>query len=266
MMNVEYVFAAHGIGSITTYRKGALDWFDTILCPTVDQAVEIREYEKLYGTPEKLLVETGYPLIDSMLVEYQSRNHEPNDPPQIIIAPSWQKDNIIELCGEKLLDVLGDSGYRIILRPPPKHVRHEPERFAVMKEKYRDNKNITIETDFSGVNSVMDSDILITDWSDISCEFAFVTKRPVIFIDTPMKVMNHDYEKIGIEPFNKTIREEVGEVISVEDIEKTPKVVSEMLAEKERYIERIDKAFSAHMYNIGRSSEICGRYIIKSLK
>lgn len=264
--DVEYVFACHGMGSMITYRKGAIDWFDTVFCPNIDQFKEIRALEKMDGTPEKLLVETGYPLIDEMLKEYESREHIHNDPPQIIIAPSWQKDNIIELCGEKILDRLADSGYKVILRPHPQHVRHEPERFSVLKEKYSGKDNIEIQTDFSQNNPVMDSDLLITDWSDISWEYAFVTKRPIIYIDTPMKEMNPEFHKTGIEPINKSLRTSLGEILKPENIDDIGSLVDKMLKERSKYSERIEQVFKEHMYNIGRSSELCGKYIIRTLK
>ena len=264
--DVEYVFACHGLGSISLYRKGALDWFDTVLCPNQDQEAEIRAYEKLYGTPEKLLVEAGYPLIDQLIAGYESKEHPAHEIPQIMIAPSWQKDNIIDLCAEELLDVLSESGYRIILRPHPQQVRHEPERFVIMKERYQANDNIEIQTDFSKTAPVMESDLLITDWSDIAWEYAFSTKRPVLYIDTPMKVMNLEYEKIGIEPINKTLRSEIGEVLPLDRIADANDVIRRMLGSREVYRQRIKKVIDEHLYNVGHSSEICGRYILRSLK
>lgn len=264
--DIEYVFACHGMGSVnSTFRKGSLDWFDTILCPGIDQFEEIRAAEKLYNTPEKLLVEAGYPLIDDMTERYEATEHRKNDPPQIIIAPSWQKDNIIDLCAEKLIDVLSGTGYKIILRAHPQQVRHEAERFAVLSERYADNSNIEIQTDFSQTSPVMESDLLITDWSDIAWEFAFVTKRPVLYIDTPMKVMNPEYEKINIEPINKTLRTSLGRVLALEELDSAAVTVSEMLEHTESYAARIEEVFRAHVYNIGRSSELCGRYILRSL-
>ncbi|WP_044975733.1 CDP-glycerol glycerophosphotransferase family protein [Ruminococcus sp. HUN007] len=264
--DVEYVFVCHGIGSITTYRRGALDWFDTVLCPNADQEKEIRAYEKLYGTPEKLLVETGYPLIDQMIREYQNTEHEKHDVPQIIIAPSWQKDNIIDMCLEELLDGLLKSGFQIIVRPHPQQVRHEPERFEMLKTRYNDYGNVEIETDFSKNRNVFESDILITDWSGIAFEYAFVTRKPVVYIDTPMKVMNNDYEQIGIEPLNKTIRTSIGEVIPVEQVSEARQIIEKMIDSKDYYEEKITQELEKHLYNVGRSSEISGRYIIKALK
>ena len=264
--DVEYVFVCHGMGSIATYRKGALDWFDTVFCPNKDQEEEIRAYEKLYGTHEKLLVETGYPLIDQLISDYQNQEHPKHKVPQIMIAPSWQKDNIIELCAESLLNALSESGYRIILRPHPQQVRREPERFAILKERYQTNENIEIQTDFSKNNPVLESDILITDWSDIAWEYAFSTKRPVLYLDTPMKVVNPDYVKIGIEPINKTLRSEIGEVLPLDRIAEVNDIIRKMLDSSEEYQQRIIKVINEHLYNVGHSSEICGRYILRSLK
>ena len=263
--DIEYVFACHGMGSIITYRKGALDYFNTIFCPGMDQHEEIRASERIFGTPEKRIVESGYPLIDEMLKKYESSGHKVNDPPQIIIAPSWQADNIVELCAEKLIDELTKTGYRIILRPHPQHVRHEPERFTALKEKYAAEKMVEIQTDFSQNNPVMESDLLITDWSDIAWEYAFVTKRPVLYIDTPMKVMNLEYTKLEIEPINKSLRTQIGKVIGLDELDRVPETAAEMIAAKAEYAERIEEVFKDHVYNIGRSSELCGRYIIRSL-
>lgn len=263
--DVEYVFASHGIGSLATFRKGALDWFDTILVPSVDQFNEIRASEDVYNTQKKRLVETGYPLMDDMLATYNSSEHEPNKVPKILIAPSWQADNIIDLCIDGLLAELGKTDYEIILRPHPQQVRHEPEKFEELKDKFRDNGNITVQTDFSSNNPVMESDILITDWSDIAWEFAFVTKRPVLFIDSPMKVMNNEYDKLGMEPMNLTLRTEVGAVVKPDELEKANGVIADMLAKREEYAEKIQKVYEEHVYNIGKSDKLSGRYIIKRL-
>lgn len=263
--DVEYVFACHGIGSIALYRKGALDWFDTILVPGIDQFNEIRATEEVYGTPKKRLVEAGYPLMDDMLAEYESKEHPANGIPKILIAPSWQTDNIIDLCIDELLEELGRTEYEIILRPHPQQVRHEPEKFDLLKEKFKDCRNITVQTDFSSNNPVMEADVLITDWSDISWEFAFVTKRPVLFINTPMKIMNQEYERINIPPINQTMRTVIGEALETDELGRTNETIEKMLANREKYAKTIQKTYEEHVYNIGKSSKLCGRYIIKRL-
>ena len=42
---------------------------------------------------------------------------------------------------------------------------------------------------------------MVSDWSGVAYEFAFALKKPVLFVDTPRKIKNIDYDKIGIEAF-----------------------------------------------------------------
>lgn len=265
--DIDYIFVSHAINSFAlTYRKGALDWYDTIFCPGVTQFQEIREAEELYHTPKKRIVETGYPLIDRMIRDYESNPPKPNERPKILIAPSWQPDNIIDSCAEKILDALAGKDYDIILRPHPQQVRYEPEKFDVMIRKYQKYSNIEIQTDFSSNSPVLEADVLITDWSGISWEYAFVTKKPVIFIDTPMKVMNPEYDRIKTVPINISLRNVIGKSVSLEQVDAIESYVDEMLAKRDVYEEIITETRDKLIYNIGKSKMLCGRYIIKSLE
>lgn len=265
--NIEYVYAFHGMGSTAlTLRKGALDWYDTVFAVGIDCVNEIRDAEELYNTPKKRLVETGYPLIDEMIEKYESSEHEENKIPRILIAPSWQPDNIIDSCIDDILEKLSETNYEIIVRPHPQQVRHQPEKFEVMKEKFGKFNNIEIQTDFSSNNPIMESDILITDWSDISWEFAFVTKRPVLFINTPMKVMNQEWDKIKTKPINITLRDIIGVSMDTDKLGSINETIAKMLEEKEQYRDSIAKTFSEHVFNVGKSRKLCGRYIVKSLE
>ncbi|MGN0678103.1 MAG: YidC/Oxa1 family membrane protein insertase, partial [Oscillospiraceae bacterium] len=110
--DVEYVYVSHGMGSnALTFRKGALDWYDTMFCVGIDSELEVRDMEKLYNTHTKTLIEAGYPLLDEMIADYESKKHKENNPKKILIAPSWQNDNIIDLCIDELLDNLRTGNY-----------------------------------------------------------------------------------------------------------------------------------------------------------
>ena len=264
--DIEYVQVSHGMNSLAlTFRKGALDYYDTIFCPGVHTFNEIRESEALYGTPRKRLVEAGYPLIDKMLEEYNAAEHPKNDPPRILIAPSWQPDNLIDLCGEKLIEALIPTGYQIILRPHPQHVRHEPEKFEQLKARFQDSPNVEIQTDFTSNSPVMEADLLITDWSGICWEYAFVTLRPVLFIDTPMKIMNPEYDRIETKPINITLRNVIGKSVSPDDLTQVRQIAEDMLTRREEYRDIIEKTRGECIYNLGKSAALCGRYVIKSL-
>ena len=107
---------------------------------------------------------------------------------------------------------------------------------------------------------------MITDWSGIAYEYAFTTKKPVVFIDTPMKIMNPDYKKINVEPFNIWARSEIGKVVKVNELNKVNKIVEDMLNNQKDYNKKIDKLVNDSVYNIGNSSEIGANYIIETIQ
>ncbi len=143
--------------------------------------------------------------------------------------------------------------------------QYQIERFVEMQERYAKDDNITIQTDFSSNSTVMDADLLITDWSDISFEYAFTTLKPVLFIDTPMKIMNPEYDKIEQKPINVTLRNVLGKAISVNDIDNILEISTDMLKQKDMYRKQIADAREKHIFNIGKSRILSGKYIMKRL-
>ena len=263
--DINYILVEHGMDSINmTLRNKAVNAYDTLFLIGKDQYDEVVELDKLFGLKQNL-VKCGYPLLDEMIEEYK-KNKKENKQKQILIAPSWQKDNIIDLCLDEILNKLKGKDYQIIVRPHPQHVRHMKDKFIKMQEAYKDNKNIIIETDFSKNDTVFNADILITDWSSISLEYAFVTKKPVIFIDTPMKVMNPEYKKINIEPINIWIRNKIGKLLSLKEIKNIDKEIDEILKNYQKYQKSIAKITKECVYNIGSSGEVGGDYIISAIE
>ena len=266
--DIEYVFVQHGIGSNNMgMRKGAMDHFDTIFCAGPHQVEEVRETEKLYGLKEKTLVKVGYPLIDEIRENYEKNKVETkHEKPLILIAPSWQKDNIIDSCLEEILDSLMNENYNIIVRPHPQEVRLKKAYMESLKQKYASNENIEIQTDFSSNNPIMEADLMITDWSGITWEYAFTTLRPILFINTPMKVMNPDYQDIPVVPLNILLRDKLGKNLDTDQLSKVPETVEYLLTHKEEYREQIDELSNEYIYNHGTSAKVGADYMIKSLQ
>lgn len=265
--DIEYINVPHGMDSVNmTYRPKALNAFDTVFSCGPYQFEESDKIAKLYGLNDQKLVKYGYCLLDRMIEDYEASPHPENPVKTVLIAPSWQKDNIIDLCLEGVMESMRGKDYNVIVRPHPQHVRHAPEKFERMKEQYKDDGNITIQTDFSSNDTVFNADILITDWSSISQDYAFTTKKPVIFIDTPPKIMNPDYKLIDTEPINFWIRNEVGTVVKTDELGKLDGIVRDMLERRDEYREKIAALTERCVYNLGSSSEVGGKYIIQAVQ
>lgn len=267
--NVEYVFMDHGCSSDNlAYRTGALDAYDTLLVVSREQAIEARAIEKLRHVKKKRIIECGYGLIDDMIAAYTAMDKAENEKKTILIAPSWQYDNIMDSCLDDLVDALYGKGYRIVIRPHPQYVRRFPTRMKEIIQRYQDKvgDDFIIETDFSSNVTVYTADLVITDWSGIAFEFSFTTDKPSLFINTQMKVVNEDWQKIPLVPFDITARSKVGRQVEKSQVKNLAPIVEELLAHQENYQERIAELKQQHFYNLGRSGEVGAQYIIHRLE
>lgn len=267
--DVEYVFMDHGCSSDNlAYRTGALDAYDTLLVVSREQAIEARAIEKLRHVKKKRIIECGYGLIDDMIAAYQAMDRVENEKKTILIAPSWQYDNIMDSCLDDLVGALYGKGYRIVIRPHPQYVRRFPARMQEIIRRYGDRmgEDFVIETDFSSNVTVYTADLLVTDWSGIAFEFSFTTDKPSLFINTQMKVVNEDWQKIPLVPFDITARSKVGRQVEKSQVKDLAPVVEELLAHQEDYKERIAALKRQHFYNLGRSGEVGAQYIIHRLR
>lgn len=265
--DIEYVYVPHCIDSINmTMRTGAVDHYDSVLCVGKHQKEELTNTEAVYGLPHKTLVDWGYTLLDEMRAQYAASAHEDKPGKKILIAPSWQKDNIVDSCLEEILDTLKGRGYQITVRPHPQEVRLKQAYMEQLEAKYAADRDVEIQTDFSSNSTVFEADLLITDWSGITYEYAFTTLRPVLFIDTPMKVMNPEYEKINTPPINIWMREVIGAVVKPDELEKLPEAVERLLSGRDAYRERIDRFVHEYVYNLGNSGEVGAKYIINEIQ
>ena len=266
--DIKYIFIPHGIDSINlTQRYKSINAYDIFFACGKYQRLEAEKTYELFNLDRKVY-NWGYSLLDDMIAEYEkSKKSKKSKTKQILIAPSWQKDNICDLCLEELLDSLKkENNYEITVRPHPQEVRHMKEKFEALKEKYKGNKNIVIQTDFSSNNTIFNADILITDWSSIGYEYAYTTKKPVIFIDTPMKIMNPNYKDIDVEPINIWSRNIIGKSLRTDQLNDINKVIKDFFNNGDKYEKKINEMLHDSIYNLGNSAEKGANYIIECIQ
>ena len=264
--DVEYVYIDHGMNSVNLMlRKGALDAFDTVFCSNDSVLQEIRAQEKVYGLKPKTLVKYGYAMIDQMIRTYSDQPPVKNEPPVILIAPSWQEDNIMDICIDGILRNLLPLQLQVIVRPHPQYVRHYPEKLDALRKNYRDFTNFCLQEDFSSNQTVFNADILVTDWSGIAYEYAFTTLKPCLFINTPMKVMNPDYRDIGLEPFDLVIRNQIGIALQPKETDQIADAIERLLHEPVFSKESIANLRDKSLYNVGCAASVGADYLIRRL-
>lgn len=267
--DVEYIFTDHGLTSVNlTYREGALDYYDTIFATSKQQVDEIRAIEELRQTKPKKIIETGYCLIDEMIDKYNSLEHKENEVKTILIAPSWQEDNIMDSCLDEILNSCLDKGFRIIVRPHPQYIKRNPIQMKKIIDSYKDkiNDNFIIEQDFSSNDTVYKSDIVITDWSAIGYEFSFATTKPCIFINTKIKIVNPQYDEIDVIPMDVKLRKVIGKSINKDEIGTILNIIEDLIDKQREYKQSNEKIRNEYLFNVGKTSEIAGQYVINKIK
>ncbi len=266
--NVKYIFVPHDPSSMHMgFREHSLDNFDTVFCTGPHIAEEVRASEKVYGTKEKELVEFGYPLIESLINSCEQMEENKGRRKQVLIAPSWQEDNLLDSCVEDLIDSIYSDEYKIIVRPHPEYMKRYKVKMDKLVEKYNDKigDGLQFELDFSSNTSVYSSDLLVTDWSGIGIEFAFATLKPVIFINTKIKMENPNYAKIGIEPQEITLRNVLGVALEKNEIKGKFAQTAKKLIGSYDFKEKLRAKRHEYFYNLGSSGVYGAKYIIKYL-
>lgn len=268
--DIEYIYVPHDSMSVHMgFNEGALDAFDTIFCSGEHVKTEVLATEKVYNLKSKKLVEFGFPLLDNLVnsVKEENKDKKSGSKKEILIAPSWQEDNLLDSCIDGLIEKLYSKDYHITVRPHPEYVKRYKYKLNQLVEKYKDydEKLLTFELDFSSNKSIYSSDLLITDWSGISAEFAFATGNPVVFINTKMKVCNQNWQKIEITPIEIKLRNIIGVNVDKEDVVKIDETIKNLFKDKKEFKKKIEEYFETFTYNHGTAAEKGAKYILQSL-
>ena len=264
---VHYAYVFHSMVSThMIYRKAAFDAYDTILCVGPHHVREIRRSEEVYGLRPKELVEHGYARLDAILRTASAPDAVPaasGTGRRLVLAPSWGECSFIEHdYGAELIANLLDAGHSLVLRLHPMTVRRLPRLAGQISDRFR-GRDLRVETDMREQASLHESELMVGDWSGAALEFAFGLERPVLFVDTPKKVNNPEYERIGMVSLEESIRTEVGAVVVPGDLDAAPQLVEDLCATPDAFRERVRKARARAVYNVGRSAPAGAAHIAR---
>lgn len=272
--DIEYVYLPHDPMSVhLSFREGAFDAFDTVFCTGPHVYRELREIERVYRLKEKTLVEFGFPYADKLIEAGEKVNAERRENSdtarrrEILIAPSWNEDNLLDSCLDELIDGLYGEKNRIIVRPHPEYVKRFSVKMNAIVEKYADRvgDGLVFELDFSVNRSTYASDLLITDWSGISYEFCIATKRPALFINTKLKCLNPNWQKIDLVPVEISLRDKLGVSLEKDELHRVGEVADELLANEASYREKITDTMKDFFYNPNTATVAGAKYLLSSL-
>jgi YidC/Oxa1 family membrane protein insertase len=257
-----YVYVFHSMVSThMVYEPDGFDHYDTVLCAGPYMIDEIRARETMASLPAKELIPHGYGRLDAILATDQPPRPQSADVPVVLLAPSWGPSCVFETCGADLVRAFLDAGYHVIARPHPMTAKRSPKAIPALVAQFSNHPRFELDADVASQASLHRSDVMVSDWSGAALEYAFGLERPVLFIDVPRKVNNGEYEKLGIEPFEVAIRDEIGRVVGVGDLGRAPMVASELIADPAGFAAKIRATRDTSVFNVGSSGRVAADVI-----
>lgn len=187
-----YSHVLHMPNDATTYRLFGLDFFDSVLLTGDYQKKDIQWLEEQRGINKKELVTVGCSYLDVLADKIKGIEKEKDHPFTVLVSPSWGKVGVLARFGEKLLDPLVKTGWRIIVRPHPQSKKSEPEMLQRLEERYKNDKNLEWDYNRDNIYSMKKADIMISDFSGIIFDYTFLCDKPVMYVNTDMDLRPYD--------------------------------------------------------------------------
>lgn len=267
---VRYFYIFHSIASMhRVYRAHAFDAYDSILCVGPHHKEEIRRTEEVYNLPAKELLEHGYGRLDTLIHDMEAakalQSERKDGPLRVLVSPTWGDCSLVANGLENLLQILLDEQFDVTLRLHPMTKRHLPTLSLDLAKRFA-GRQLVIDPDINTTQALVDADIMISEWSGSPLEYAFARLRPVIFVDTPPKVHNPEFDKLGLPCLEEDIRSKLGEIIAPDQFNLIPDAIRRLTADGDKWNESIRATREATVYNIGHSGTAGAQAILDSLR
>ena len=220
-----YCHVVHMINDATTYKRYGLDYYDSVLLAGDWQGEDIRYLEKLRGLPPKRLVTVGCPYLDTQAARLVTLKQVQGDKFTVLVSPSWGASGLLSLYGEKLLSPLAETGWNIIVRPHPQSKVVEKELIARLQAEYNKNNNIIWDFDPDNIVSISKADIMISDFSSITLDFAFLRNKPFLAAVGDFDARPYDAGKVPHPLWQFQVLPKIGRELKEEDFPQIGEII-----------------------------------------
>lgn len=232
--NVQYyIHIFHAPNDVVLYRMFGIDYYDALLLSGEYQVEQIRTLERLRGLPQKELELVGIPYLDVLKARLERTEPIGEHERTVLVAPTWGNNGILKKYGERLLDVLVQTGYRIVVRPHPQSFTTEKEMIDRLMKKYEDYSNLEWNRDNDNFDILHQSDIMISDYSGVIFDFALVFRKPVIFTQLNLDLSPYDGAWLDEELWTYSALPRLGRELRDEDIDGIGKLIDTCLEDPE---------------------------------
>ena len=261
---VHYLYVFHSMGSTHMVdHENSYDHYESLFPTGPHHVAELRRREELKGLPAKHIFPYGYPRLERLVEVAEAAPRRSSSAITVLLAPTWGEQSTLHVCGEPLIAALLNGGIRVILRPHYQTGRLAPHLIAGLVARFGAHPNFRHVERMEESDSLLESDLLISDWSAMAIEYALGFGKPVLFVDVPPRVRNPKWEELGIEPMEMRIRRELGSILPLDRIGDAPRVVEALVAGAADFRERTVSLRESWTFNFGHSVEAGAREIAR---
>jgi hypothetical protein len=229
-----YAHILHDAGDATCYRLFGIDWFDSILLSGEYQKDDIRALEKSRGIKRKELVVVGSAYLDVYNEKIKGARGAPGGVPRekngvftVLVSPSWGSGALLNIFGERLLDPLVKTPWRIIVRPHPQSKKSEQDMLVKLEKRYHGAANLVWDYSAENLETLARSDVMISDFSGIIFDYIFLFDKPVIYTNTFFDIEMYDASDLDHLPWRFEVVKTFGRELQEADLERLPDIISE---------------------------------------
>lgn len=220
-----YSHVLHMPNDATTYRLFGLDYFDSVLLTGDYQKADLQKLEAQRSLPPKQLVTVGCTYLDVLAERIKDIPAEENHPFTVLVSPSWGEVGVLKKYGERLLDPLVATGWRIIVRPHPQSKKSEPDMLKRLETRYADSSNLEWDYNRENIYAMKKADIMISDFSGIIFDYTFLCDKPVMYVNTDIDLRPYDAYDLNKPLWQFTILEKMGIKLEERDFDRIKDVI-----------------------------------------
>ena len=260
-----YIHIMHAAKDITMYRMFGTDHYDAFILSGDLQEKQVRQLEEMRGIKPRDCEICGVPYLDEMKKRVDNADPVPPHDRTVLLAPSWGESGILSRFGDKLIDSLISTGYKIIVRPHPQSFASEKDMLDRLMAKYNDTSKVEWNKDTDNFDVLMRSDVLISDYSGVMFEFAMVFDKPIIYTDTKFDPGPYDADWIEETPWTFSILPELGPELNDSNADNIKELIDNCIDDKS-YLKGREKARNDIWAHIGESAGRSADFIIRKYK
>jgi len=259
-----YVHVLHACGDVSLYRLYGLDYYDALLLSGEFQEKQVRELERQRNLPAKEIKMVGIPYLDTMLEHAKNYEKKKSDTTTVLLSPSWGASSLLVKYGSTLIDKLIETGYDIIIRPHPQSFTADKQTIDSLMAKYPENDKFHWNRDNNNFDVLARSDIMISDYSGIMYDFAFIFNKPVIYTNAQFKKDPYDAWCLEGETWMLSTIRKIGTELNGDNIDRVKELIDSSIKETSEG-SKLKEARDETWCHIGESASLTAEYLIAKL-